>query len=761
MGFRRQILATLGLVTLLPTGALVFLSYQRTAVEIAQRVDRSMQALAERTAAHLDGHLTGLLEDVRSLATLPCLRKALDQDASEADRLLARDLLHSLLDRDPVNSVACGLLDAEGQILVDSDASCVGRNEASMPYFAPLFAGGMPWAGTAHWDDGAFPVLTFASSVRGPEGQVVGVLRLVLEAACLQHLLGRADLAGDASTLLLLDENGRVLADASSPARRLGDTRLTLPPANGSTLDLGVDWFAAGARERSPGHAVAIALATLPWRLVVWQSDTGHHEPIRHLLRSTLLQSSVAAALLLLAAAVASALVAAPIQRLEQAARSIADGNLTAQIPIGNGEVGTLGRTLQMMKDRLLSTMACLQETAADATVASQAKSQFLANMSHELRTPMTAIIGYTEVLVEDASLTPEAREQSTTILRNARHLLELVNEVLDLAKVEAGAMQADPVDFSPQELLQSVLDLLQVQARTKGILLRLEAQALPACIRSDQHRIRQVLLNLVGNAVKFTDTGGVVLRATARPLPAGTMALCCDVVDTGAGIAPQRLHELFQPFAQVDTSMSRRHGGTGLGLAISRKIAQLLGGDIEVTSSLGTGSTFTLTVPIEVRDAASSPLEPTTFGPKTLSGRILLAEDGKDNQKLFAHVLRKAGAEVLLADNGMEAVNLLCNNGDPLAGLIDPPPCDLVLMDMQMPVLDGYDATRRLRELGLTIPVVALTAHAMADAKQDCTDAGCDAFATKPISGKQLLQVCSEWIEHAKRTTPPNTSGA
>ncbi|MCC7065661.1 MAG: response regulator [Planctomycetes bacterium] len=754
MGIRLQILATLGLVTLLPTGALVMLSYERTASEIEQRVDRSMQALADRTVAHLDGHLTGLLEDVRAIATLPTLRKALDQDASEPDRLLARDLLRSLLDRDPVNSVACGLLDARGRVLVDSDGSCTGRDEIAMPDVAPLLAGGTPWAGTAHWDDGAFPVLTFASSVRNPQGHVIGVLRLVLEAACLQHLLGRTDLADDSSTLLLLDQDGRVLADANSPARRLANTQLRLPATNGKVA---VDWYAPGSQQRSSGLAIITPLSTLPWRLIVWQTEDVYEAPVDHLLDSTLLQCGVAAALLLLAAAVASALVAAPIQRLELAAQSIADGNLTTPIPIGSGEIGTLGRTLQQMKDRLLATMASLQEAAADATLASQVKSQFLANMSHELRTPMTAIIGYTEMLAEDANLPPQAREQSQTVLRNARHLLELVNEVLDLAKVEAGTMQPDPVDFSPKDLLQSVIELLQVQARSKGIMLRLESSPLPAQVRSDQYRVRQILLNLIGNAIKFTDCGGVTLRASAAPVANGGMVLRCEVIDTGTGIAPERVRELFQPFSQVDESMSRRHGGTGLGLAISRKIAQLLGGEIEVSSTPGAGSTFTLIVPIEVRDTIVTRTETKPLVAK-LSGRILLVEDGKDNQKLFTHILRKAGAEVLLADNGLEAISALCRGGDPLAGLMTPLPCDLILMDMQMPVLDGYDATRRLRDLGLTIPIVALTAHAMAGAQEDCMQAGCDACATKPIPGKQLLQGCEEWILRSQQRSNSGT---
>ena len=210
---------------------------------------------------------------------------------------------------------------------------------------------------------------------------------------------------------------------------------------------------------------------------------------------------------------------------------------------------------------------------------------------------------------------------------------------------------------------------------------------------------------------------------------------------------SPERQRDLFQPFAQVDASMSRRHGGTGLGLAISRQIARLLGGDIDVVSAPGHGSTFTLVVPIEPSTTTLTTVTSTAGKPGALRGRILLVEDGRDNQMLFAHLLRKAGAEVTVADHGLEAICALSIGSDPLAGLQDPLPFDLVLMDMQMPVLDGYAATARLRELGLRIPIIALTAHAMEGARQECLAAGCDECATKPISGRLLLRLCAEWL--------------
>ncbi|MFO1076149.1 MAG: ATP-binding protein [Planctomycetota bacterium] len=748
-------MATLGLVTLLPTAVLVVVAHNRTAAAIEESSNGTMVAFAERTAAQLDGLLVEKFDAIRGLSMLPAVQQlAVAQAPAPEARRAVGDLLENLRARDPEYTIACGVLDRSGHCLADARPLAVGGDEHAQEYFSKVMEGNGPWFGYSDWLDTPWPSLVFASPIRDGGGAVCGVLRLVLDCASVQNLLADSDGLTASSTLVLVDAAGRVVADARSPERCFGAARLPRPDEAGRPAAVRkLRWFPAEARRAVGGHAAAARVGELPLLLYFWEADSTYREPLDRLSHDTLLQGLAMILLLLLSAAVAATLLAGPIQRLEQAAQGIAEGSFDVPIPTGSGEIGSLGRSLLQMQERLLQTMTNLEETAANAHVASQAKSQFLANMSHELRTPMTAIIGYAEVLVDNPSLDVDGHDQAATVLRNARHLLDLVNEVLDLAKVEAGTMETHLVDFSPSDVLGEVIELLHIRARDKGIGLRLDSAGLPGRLRSDPHRLRQILLNLAGNAIKFTDSGCVALRARLQASPT---RLVCEVIDTGCGIPPARLGELFRPFVQVDSSMSRRHGGTGLGLTISKRIANLLGGDITVASEAGQGSTFTLSLPVEiVTETAKEEGPPKPVPKKQIGGRILLVDDGRDNQRLFAYILEKAGAEVTVAENGFEGVVACSAAGDPLQGLADPLPFDLVLMDMQMPVLDGYTATRRLRDMGATIPIIALTAHAMGGARDDCIAAGCDDCATKPIGGPALIDVCEKWL--ARAAAPPD----
>ncbi|MCA8949431.1 MAG: response regulator [Planctomycetes bacterium] len=744
MRIATRIMATLGLVTLLPTTALLVVSHDRAAAALQETAAARTRSGAETTAARLDGYLTHRLGEVAGFAAIPTLRAFL---GGEAGSPAALDLLNNLRARDGDGAIACGLLDRFGRCVLDSYSAAIDKNEDHHDYFRLVAAGGGPWSGHAEWVDTPMPVLVFASAVRSDSGEFLGMLRLVLESGRLERVLGRTPIDAD-STIVLLDDRGRVVADVRSPEHNFGNARIDVPEADGTAAVAPIKWFPPGGSRVASGYAMTVPVGSLRWQVMVWHTAESYEAPARALVASTLTHAGVVVVLLLLGGLIASRLVARPILRLERSARAIAEGSLEVVIPSGSGEIGTLARTMELMKDRLLEAMAGLEDTAVSAKAASQVKSQFLANMSHELRTPMTAIIGYTEVVCEDEDLSPSTRDTARTILRNARHLLDLVNEILDLAKVEAGTMEVDLAEFSPSDMLEEIVELLQIKARDKGIELELDAQKLPARVRTDPYRMRQILLNLVGNAIKFTETGKVTIRARMRKLP---NELVCEVIDTGVGIDPQRMSDLFRPFAQVDASMSRRHGGTGLGLAISKQIANLLGGDITCTSELGTGSTFRLSVPAEIVTAKAPERAKAKSELSNLDGRILLVEDGKDNQRLFGHILRKGGAEVAIAENGLAGIEQFCVDGRPDLGLADPRPFDLVLMDMQMPILDGYSATRRLREMGLGVPIIALTAHAMGDARNECIDAGCDECATKPIGGRALLELCSAWLAKAR----------
>ncbi|MFO7903297.1 MAG: PAS domain S-box protein [Planctomycetota bacterium] len=408
----------------------------------------------------------------------------------------------------------------------------------------------------------------------------------------------------------------------------------------------------------------------------------------------------------------------------------------------------------------LESANQALTEFTEQAEAATLAKSEFLANMSHEIRTPMTAILGFSEMLLGEPGLDrapPQRVEALQTIQRNGEYLLQLINDVLDLSKIEAGKLEVECKSCSPTQVLASVASLMRVRAEAKNIPLKIEyASAIPEHIQSDPTRFRQILINLTGNAIKFTESGSVrlvtrLVRSTGRP-----PCLQCDVVDTGIGMTQEQLRKLFRPFTQADSSTTRRYGGTGLGLTISKRLAEALGGDISVTSTPGKGSTFSVTVatgPLEgvamIEDLAAMTPQPEAHIKPTddvpLDCRILLAEDGPDNQRLISFVLGKAGAEVTLAENGRIAYEKA------LAAREAGTPFDLVLMDMQMPVMDGYTATRKLRETDYAGPIIALTAHAMEGDDAKCRAAGCDDYLTKPIDRPKLIRTIANHAEKSK----------
>lgn len=386
---------------------------------------------------------------------------------------------------------------------------------------------------------------------------------------------------------------------------------------------------------------------------------------------------------------------------------------------------------------------------AADA--ANRTKSDFLTKMSHEIRTPMTAILGYADMLLTENPrdrMPPGFAEALSTIRRNGEYLLELINDVLDLSKIEAGRLAVEPLPCSAIEILADVFSLMRVRATERKLALQLEyATQVPETIRTDSMRLRQILINLVGNAIKFTEQGGVRVVVRLIERESSTPQLEFAVTDTGIGMTPEQLTKVFQPFSQGDASTFRRFGGTGLGLTISQQLARMLGGQITATSQFGQGSTFCVSVAtgslkgvrlldadarkLTVADSGSTAGEPPS---PRLPYRILLAEDGPDNQRLIAHILRKAGAEVVMVDNGKAAVE------EALAAAASERPFDVILMDMQMPVMDGFTAIRRLRERGYDLPILALTAQAMEGDRQRCLAAGCDDYGSKPIDRRGLL---------------------
>ena len=606
-----------------------------------------------------------------------------------------------------------------------------------------------------------------ATPIYNTDGNPVGVVAATTSVSALAGQIGLRQ--NDDGLTYVVDDRGRALVQPlRSSSRRFEDVsdlpsvRRVLQGRDGPLQ------FTDARGQRWSSMSVRLANG---WSVICDRPQRDAAVAGLHVMRVACWLAALAVLAVGLLTWIAAGRILKPIRDLTVAAQALASGQWNRRVPenrrdeLGalsvafNAMVGQLEQAYRGVQQEvarrtseLRTSNEQLQSAKAKAEQASRAKGDFLAHTSHEIRNPMTAILGFSEMLLEPEGTAGEREQWLQSISRNARHLSDLVNNVLDVSKIEAGQMTVEHVACDLPELIATVTSLVRPQIVEKGLALNVSLDTpTPRTIRTDPLRLRQILVNLLSNACKFTERGAIGLRITclAPESPAGDCVIRCAVTDTGIGITPSQQARLFIPFSQAEGSTFGRFGGTGLGLAISRSLAQLLGGRLTVQSEPCVGSTFTVEInggPLDgvemlttFVDTGESNVPAATHSAVQLQGRILLAEDSADNQNLISLHLRRAGAEVEVVANGRDALDRLAAGG-----------FDLALMDVEMPEIDGCAATRAARSRGVTLPIIALTARAMSGDRDECLRAGYDDYLSKPIDKRRLLETVRHYLDAA-----------
>ncbi|MDV6964304.1 response regulator [Pseudomonas aeruginosa] len=483
-------------------------------------------------------------------------------------------------------------------------------------------------------------------------------------------------------------------------------------------------------------------------RVVVGMSNDAFSQRQQEILLKAALLAAFALILTFLVARRLAQRLSAPISTMGQAVEAIQSGDYKTSLPIlDDGEIGDLARHINNLasgldrasreQEQAISQLISAREEAEQAN---RAKSDFLAMMSHELRTPMNGVLGMLQLL-ETTEQTREQAEYTALATESTEHLLKVINDILDFSRIERGALELECIPFNLLELVQGSALVFQHSAQQRGLALELQIQAglenIEVC--GDPTRIRQILVNLLGNALKFTEEGAIHLSLEWQALDHDVLWLTCAVHDSGIGISPERLEHMFDAFQQADSSISRRYGGTGLGLAIARTLAERMGGTLQAESKEGSGSTFTLEIPLPFQQSPAHRQQAAGAAAPVAAGQeILLVEDNPVNQTVIEAMLRSLGYRVTLVADGIQAVRSAERQR-----------YEAILMDCRLPVLDGYSATREIRaqENGRQVPIIALTANALQGDRENCLQAGMNDYLAKPFKRAELQRILQRWI--------------